>query len=135
MPNAEVLVLDEPTASLDAGAEYEVFRRFGDSTSGKSAVLISLRFSTMRMADRVGQPKLAYACHARDTPSPRFLDYHEVPMKARQSARWNPWKEGAHCLLRLWFLHRCLSAGRCPGLVGERVTPFKKGEPDDHSNH
>ena len=43
----------EPTASLDARAEYEVFRRFSDLTQGKTAVLISHRFSTVRMADRI----------------------------------------------------------------------------------
>jgi ATP-binding cassette, subfamily B, bacterial len=51
--DAQVLILDEPTASLDARAEYEVFRRFSDLTSGRMAVLISHRFSTVRMADRI----------------------------------------------------------------------------------
>ncbi|MEL6653835.1 MAG: ABC transporter ATP-binding protein, partial [Bacteroidota bacterium] len=45
--------LDEPTAALDARAEYEVFERFADLTKGKTAVLISHRFSTVRMADRI----------------------------------------------------------------------------------
>ncbi|MBI4296952.1 MAG: ABC transporter ATP-binding protein [Chloroflexi bacterium] len=53
MRDAEVLVLDEPTASLDAEAEYEIFRRFGELTQGKTAVLISHRFSTVRMAGRI----------------------------------------------------------------------------------
>lgn len=53
MKNAQLLVLDEPTAALDARAEYEVFLRFADLTKGKSAVLISHRFSTVRMADRI----------------------------------------------------------------------------------
>jgi ATP-binding cassette subfamily B protein len=53
MRNSEVLILDEPTAALDARAEYEVFERFADLTKGKSAVLISHRFSTVRMADRI----------------------------------------------------------------------------------
>jgi ATP-binding cassette subfamily B protein len=53
MRDAEVLVLDEPTASLDAEAEYEVFQRFGQLTEGRIAVLISHRFSTVRMADRI----------------------------------------------------------------------------------
>jgi len=48
-----VLILDEPTASLDARAEYEVFLRFAELTRGKMAVLISHRFSTVRMADRI----------------------------------------------------------------------------------
>ena len=53
MRDAQVLILDEPTASLDARAEYEVFQRFADLTHGKMAVLISHRFSTVRMADRI----------------------------------------------------------------------------------
>jgi ATP-binding cassette subfamily B protein len=50
---AQVLILDEPTAALDARAEYEVFRRFAELTAGRMAVLISHRFSTVRMADRI----------------------------------------------------------------------------------
>jgi ATP-binding cassette subfamily B protein len=50
---AQVLILDEPTAALDARAEYEVFRRFAELTAGRTAVLISHRFSTVRMADRI----------------------------------------------------------------------------------
>ncbi len=53
MKDAAVLILDEPTAALDARAEYEVFRRFSELTRGKTAVLISHRFSTVRMADRI----------------------------------------------------------------------------------
>lgn len=53
MRDAQVLILDEPTAALDARAEYEVFQRFKDLSEGKSAVLISHRFSTVRMADRI----------------------------------------------------------------------------------
>lgn len=51
--DAQLLILDEPTAALDARAEHEVFQRFADLTRGKSAVLISHRFSTVRMADRI----------------------------------------------------------------------------------
>ena len=53
MRDAQLLILDEPTAALDARAEYEVFERFKDLTQGKTAVLISHRFSTVRMADRI----------------------------------------------------------------------------------
>jgi len=53
MRDAQVLILDEPTASLDAKAEHEVYQRFLDLTGGKMAVLISHRFSTVRMADRI----------------------------------------------------------------------------------
>ncbi len=50
---AQLLILDEPTAALDARAEYEVFLRFSELTKGRMAVLISHRFSTVRMADRI----------------------------------------------------------------------------------
>jgi ATP-binding cassette subfamily B protein len=53
MRDAQILILDEPTATLDARAEYEVFVRFADLTKGRMAVLISHRFSTVRMADRI----------------------------------------------------------------------------------
>ncbi|MDF7810140.1 ABC transporter ATP-binding protein [Hymenobacter sp. YC55] len=53
MRDAQLLILDEPTAALDARAEYEVFQRFNELTKGKTAVLISHRFSTVRMADRI----------------------------------------------------------------------------------
>jgi ATP-binding cassette, subfamily B, bacterial len=53
MRGAEVLILDEPTAALDARSEYEVFRRFKELSAGKTAVLISHRFSSVRMADRI----------------------------------------------------------------------------------
>ncbi len=50
---AQVLVLDEPTAALDARAEYEVFQRFSELTESKMALFISHRFSTVRMAGRI----------------------------------------------------------------------------------
>jgi ATP-binding cassette subfamily B protein len=53
MRDAQVLILDEPTAALDARAEYEVFLRFSELVAGRLAVLISHRFSTVRMADRI----------------------------------------------------------------------------------
>ena len=53
MKDAEIMILDEPTASLDARAEYEVFKRFIGLTQGKTSVIISHRFSTVRMADRI----------------------------------------------------------------------------------
>jgi len=53
MRDAEILVLDEPTASLDAQTEYEIFQHFKELTDGKMAILISHRFSTVRMADRI----------------------------------------------------------------------------------
>ena len=53
MRDAQLLILDEPTATLDARAEYEVFLRFADLTRDRMAVLISHRFSTVRMADRI----------------------------------------------------------------------------------
>jgi ATP-binding cassette subfamily B protein len=53
MRDAQMLILDEPTAALDAKAEYQVFERFAELTRGRMAVLISHRFSTVRMADRI----------------------------------------------------------------------------------
>jgi len=53
MRDAQVLILDEPTAALDARAEFEVFQRFKELSRGKTAVLISHRFSSVRMADRI----------------------------------------------------------------------------------
>ncbi len=53
MKNAQVIVLDEPTSALDARAEFEAFERFAQLTEGRTAVLISHRFSTVRMADRI----------------------------------------------------------------------------------
>jgi ATP-binding cassette subfamily B protein len=53
MREAQLIILDEPTASLDARAEHEVFVRFAELMKGKAAVLISHRFSTVRMADRI----------------------------------------------------------------------------------
>jgi ATP-binding cassette subfamily B protein len=53
MREAQLLILDEPTAALDARAEYEVFVRFSELMAGRMAVVISHRFSTVRMADRI----------------------------------------------------------------------------------
>jgi ATP-binding cassette subfamily B protein len=51
--DAQLLILDEPTAALDARSEYEVFQRFAELTAGKMALFISHRFSTVRMAERI----------------------------------------------------------------------------------
>jgi ATP-binding cassette subfamily B protein len=51
--DSQVLILDEPTAALDARSEYEVFQRFAELTRGRTALLISHRFSTVRMCDRI----------------------------------------------------------------------------------
>ncbi len=53
MRDAQMLILDEPTAALDARAEFEVFQRFKELSAGRTAVLISHRFSSVRMADRI----------------------------------------------------------------------------------
>jgi ATP-binding cassette subfamily B protein len=53
MRDAQILILDEPTAALDAAAEYDLFSRFAGLTEGRMAVLISHRFSTVRMCDRI----------------------------------------------------------------------------------
>jgi ATP-binding cassette subfamily B protein len=51
--NSQLFILDEPTAALDARSEFEVFKRFAELTTGKMALFISHRFSTVRMADRI----------------------------------------------------------------------------------
>jgi ATP-binding cassette subfamily B protein len=53
MRDAQIIVLDEPTSSMDAKAEYEVFQSFRQLVTGRAAILISHRFSTVRMADRI----------------------------------------------------------------------------------
>ncbi|HMU85568.1 MAG TPA: ATP-binding cassette domain-containing protein, partial [Leptospiraceae bacterium] len=53
MRSAEILILDEPTSALDAQKEFEIFERFRSLTAGRTAILISHRFSTVRMADRI----------------------------------------------------------------------------------
>ena len=53
MRDAQILILDEPTAALDALAEYEVYRRFADLVASKTAIFISHRFSTVRVADHI----------------------------------------------------------------------------------
>ena len=53
MRDAQLLILDEPTAALDARSEFDVFQRFKELSRGKTAVLISHRFSSVRMADRI----------------------------------------------------------------------------------
>jgi len=53
MRKSRILVLDEPTAAMDAEAEHEIFQRFRDLKRDRTAILITHRFSTVRMADRV----------------------------------------------------------------------------------
>ncbi len=53
MRNAPILILDEPTSALDTQAEYDVFTRFRSLMEGKTALFISHRFSTVRLADRI----------------------------------------------------------------------------------
>jgi ATP-binding cassette subfamily B protein len=53
MGNAQLMILDEPTSALDARAENEVFIRFSELMQGRTAVLISHRFSTVRMAEKI----------------------------------------------------------------------------------
>jgi ATP-binding cassette, subfamily B, bacterial len=67
--DAQLLILDEPTAALDARSEREVFERFSELTTGKTALLISHRFSTVRMADRIlvleGGKVVEDGCHSQ----------------------------------------------------------------------
>jgi len=51
--DAQLLILDEPTAALDARSEHEVFQRFSELTEGKMSLLISHRFSTVKMSNRI----------------------------------------------------------------------------------
>ncbi|MCB0535853.1 MAG: ATP-binding cassette domain-containing protein, partial [Saprospiraceae bacterium] len=53
MRRSRILVLDEPTASIDAEGEHEIFERFAELKQGATAILITHRFSTVRMADRI----------------------------------------------------------------------------------
>jgi ATP-binding cassette subfamily B protein len=53
MRKSKIVVLDEPTAAMDAEAEHEIFQRFSDLKSNRTALLITHRFSTVRMADRI----------------------------------------------------------------------------------
>ena len=53
MRDAALVILDEPTAALDAQAEYELYQRFRELAAGRTVLLISHRFSTVRMADRI----------------------------------------------------------------------------------
>ena len=53
MTDAPILILDEPTAALDAIAEYELFEKFGALTAGKMTFFVSHRFSTVQLADRI----------------------------------------------------------------------------------
>jgi ATP-binding cassette subfamily B protein len=53
MRKSRILVLDEPTAAMDAEAEHEIFQRFRDLKRDRTAILITHRFSTVRMADRI----------------------------------------------------------------------------------
>ena len=53
MRDADLLILDEPTAALDAQAEYEMYNHFTELVAGHTTVLISHRFSTVRMADKI----------------------------------------------------------------------------------
>jgi ATP-binding cassette subfamily B protein len=51
--DAALLILDEPTGHLDAGREYELFRRFRELAHGRTTLLVSHRFTTLRLADRI----------------------------------------------------------------------------------
>ena len=53
MRDAQILILDEPTAALDAFAEHEIYDRFAELTVGKMTIFISHRFSTVRMASHI----------------------------------------------------------------------------------
>jgi ATP-binding cassette, subfamily B, bacterial len=90
MRDAQLLILDEPTASLDARAEFEVFQRFKELSHGKTAVLISHRFSSVRMADRIlvlahGQIEAAGTHHELLAAGGRYAELFEL-----QAAGYRP---------------------------------------------
>ncbi|WP_315838336.1 ABC transporter ATP-binding protein [Bradyrhizobium prioriisuperbiae] len=83
MREAQVLILDEPTAALDARAEFEVFQRFKELSHGRTAVLISHRFSSVRMADRIlvladGKVEAAGTHDELVTQSGRYAELFEL---------------------------------------------------------
>jgi len=90
MRDAQLLILDEPTASLDARAEFEVFQRFRELSEGKTAVLISHRFSSVRMADRIlvlaeGEIEAAGTHHELLAAGGRYAELFEL-----QAAGYRP---------------------------------------------
>jgi ATP-binding cassette, subfamily B, bacterial len=90
MRDAQLLILDEPTASLDARSEFEVFQRFKELSQGKTAVLISHRFSSVRMADRIlvlaeGQIEAAGTHHELVAAGGRYAELFEL-----QAAGYRP---------------------------------------------
>jgi ATP-binding cassette subfamily B protein len=90
MRDAQLLILDEPTASLDARSEFEVFQRFKELSEGKTAVLISHRFSSVRMADRIlvlaeGQIEAAGTHHELLAAGGRYAELFEL-----QAAGYRP---------------------------------------------
>ncbi|MBV9493404.1 MAG: ABC transporter ATP-binding protein [Acidobacteria bacterium] len=83
MRDAQLLILDEPTAALDARSEFEVFQRFKELSHGKTAVLISHRFSSVRMADRIlvlhdGRIEAAGTHQELLEESPRYAELFEL---------------------------------------------------------
>ena len=90
MRDAQLLILDEPTASLDARSEFEVFQRFKELSEGKTAVLISHRFSSVRMADRIlvlaeGEIEAAGTHHELLAAGGRYAELFEL-----QAAGYRP---------------------------------------------
>ena len=90
MRDAQLLILDEPTASLDARSEFEVFQRFKELSEGKTAVLISHRFSSVRMADRIlvlaeGQIEASGTHHELLAAGGRYAELFEL-----QAAGYRP---------------------------------------------
>ncbi len=77
MRSADLLILDEPTAALDAQAECEIYDRFAQVVTGRTSVLISHRFSTVRMADVIAVLKdgRIIECDSHDELVSRGGDY------------------------------------------------------------
>jgi ATP-binding cassette, subfamily B, bacterial len=90
MRGAQLLILDEPTAALDARSEFEVFQRFKELSEGKTAILISHRFSSVRMADRIlvlaeGEIEAAGTHHELLAAGGRYAELFEL-----QAAGYRP---------------------------------------------
>jgi ATP-binding cassette subfamily B protein len=86
LKESSILVLDEPTASLDAKQEYEVFRQFEQLTAGKTALLISHRFSSVRMAQRIFVLKAGHLVEEGTHQELMVLNGQYAQMYSRQAA-------------------------------------------------
>jgi ATP-binding cassette subfamily B protein len=85
MRDAALVILDEPTAALDAQAEYELFQHFRELAAGRTVLLISHRFSTVRMADRILVLEHGRICEAGTHEEPVALGGRYATLYAPQA--------------------------------------------------